>query len=144
MGLVSTIEHEEIVPGRDHFVRIRQLDCSCTVIKVINLHNQLEGTLQELRRRLRCCGKPFGQHTLMVWVSSWVTSMSVIWMRERVNSRHQTFIDGLTSRAAALLAAFLRSAEFVHPYITRKDERACLVPSTRYPHRPHFHQSPDG
>ena len=49
-GPNTTIEHEEIFPGRDHLIRIRQLDCCCTVI---NLHYQPEGTLQELHRRFR-------------------------------------------------------------------------------------------
>ena len=50
LGPDSTIEHVENFPGRDNLVRIRQLDCSCTTM---NAHYQPEGTLQELRRRLR-------------------------------------------------------------------------------------------
>ena len=38
------------LPGRDHLVRIRQLDCNCTVT---DLHHQSGGTLQELRQRRR-------------------------------------------------------------------------------------------
>ena len=39
LGFGTTVEHEEIFLGRDHLVRIRQLDWSCTVI---NLHDQPE------------------------------------------------------------------------------------------------------
>ena len=50
LGPGTSFKHEDIFPGRDHLVRIRQLDCNCTVT---NLHHQSGGTLQELRQRLR-------------------------------------------------------------------------------------------
>ena len=50
LGRGTSIEHEENFPGRDHVVRIRQLDCNCTIIE---LHYQPDGTLQELRQLLR-------------------------------------------------------------------------------------------
>ena len=49
-GPGTAFENEDICPGRDHLVRSRQLDCSCTVI---NLHNQPEDAFQELRQRFR-------------------------------------------------------------------------------------------
>ena len=45
LGPDSTIEHVEKIPGRDHLVRIRQLDCSCTIM---NVHSQPAATA--------CCG----------------------------------------------------------------------------------------
>ena len=54
LGPGTTVDQKEIFPARDYLVRIRQIDCSCTVI---NLHYQPEGTLQELRRRLRAAAK---------------------------------------------------------------------------------------
>ena len=50
LGPATAIVREEIFPGRDHLVRIRQIDCSSTTI---NDHFQPEGTLPEIRRRLR-------------------------------------------------------------------------------------------
>ena len=40
-----------------------------------------------------------------------------------LNSRSQTFSDGDTSRAAALLAAFRRTVEIAQPFFTREDVR---------------------
>ena len=48
-----------------------------------------------------CC-----QHTLTVWVSSLMISIICVPADGRFNSRNQTFSDGDTSCAAALLAAF--------------------------------------
>ena len=45
------------------------------------------------------------------------------WVSRLFNSRNQTFSDGDTSRAAALLAAVARSFEIAQPFFTRKDVR---------------------
>ena len=52
LGPSTSTEHEEIFLGR-HLVRIRHLDCSCTVVYLHYLHYQPNGSLQELRLRLR-------------------------------------------------------------------------------------------
>ena len=119
LGPGTTIEHEEIFPGGDHLVRFRQLDCSCTVI---NLHYQPEGTLQELRQRLRAAAAMWP--TYPDGVGFLVGDFNICDRDEgRLNSRNQAFIDGDTSRAAALLAASSRSVEIAQPYFTRKDDR---------------------
>ena len=41
---------KKFLPGRDHLVRLQQLDCKSTII---NLHDQPDDTLKELRKRLR-------------------------------------------------------------------------------------------
>ena len=55
LGPETTVEQKFDFPGRDHLVRVRHLDCSCTVN---TLHYQPKCTLQELRRRQLC-----GRHT---------------------------------------------------------------------------------
>ena len=113
LGTGTTIEHEDIFPGRDHLLRIRHLDCSCTVI---NLHYQPEGTLQELRRRLRAAAALWPTYTY--GIGFLVGDFNICDPAEgRFNSR------GQTGRGAALLAAFSCSVEIAQPFFTREDVR---------------------
>ena len=118
-GLVTMIEQEETFPGRDHLVRIWQVGDSCTVI---NLHYQPEGTLQELRRRLRAAAALWPTHP--DGAGNLVGDFNICDPAEgRLNSRNQTFSDGDASRAAALLAVFRRSVEIAESFAIRKDVR---------------------
>ena len=98
-------------------MRIRHLDCGCTVI---NLHNQPEGTLQELRRRLRAAAALWPAYPDCVGFL--VGYFNICDPAEgRLKSRDQTFSDGDASRAAApprhLSPALLR---FAQPFFTRR------------------------
>ena len=121
----TTVEHEEIYPGRDHLVRTRQMDCSCTVI---NLHYQPEGTLQEEpRRRLRAAAALWPTYPDGVGFS---LATSIFATQPRVGSIPATR-DGDTSRTAALLAAFPRSVvENAQLFFPRKT-MGVTAPSTR-------------
>ena len=102
-GSGTTVEHEDTFPGRDHLVRIRQLDCSCTVI---TFHYQPEGTLQELRRRLRAAAALWPTYT--DGMGFLVGDFNICDPAEgRLNSLSQTFSYGDVSRAAALLRRLL-------------------------------------
>ena len=117
--------HEEIFLGRDHFVRIGHLDCSCTVI---NLHYQPESPQQELRRRLRAAAAPWP--TYRDGIGFLVGDFNFRDPAEgRFNSRNQTFSDGDASRAAALFAAPLKSLS--HFSIVRTCD--VTAPSTHFP-----------
>ena len=101
------------------WIRIRQRDRSCTII---NLHYQPEGSLQELRRRLRAaaavwCNYPEGKGFLVGHFNIFDPAEG------RPNARTQTFSDGDLSRAAALLTALPRAVEIDGPYCSRKDSR---------------------
>ena len=119
LGPNAIFEHEEIFPGRDHLVRIRQRDRSWTII---DLHYQPEDSLQELRRRLRAAAAvwfnyPEGKGFL-------VGHFHIFYPAEgSPNARTQTFSDGDVSRAAALLTAFPRAVEINRPYCSRTDSR---------------------
>ena len=97
-GPGDTVEREEKFPGRDHFVRIRHLVCSCAVI---HLHYKPEGTLQELWRRHRATSALWPTYTNNIGflVGDFNICDPAV---GRLNSRSHTFSDGDTSRATAL------------------------------------------
>ena len=119
LGHATSVEHEENFPGRDHLVRLQQLDCNCTVM---NLHDQPDHTLQDLRKRLRAAAARWP--TYPDGTGFFVGDINICDPDEgRLNSRNLTFSDGDASRPAVLLAAFTRSMEIAQPIFTRKDER---------------------
>ena len=106
LGPNSIFEHEENFPGRDHL-----RDRSCTII---NLHYQPEGSLHELRRRLRAAAAvwsnyPEGKGFLVGHCNIFDPAEG------RPNARTQTFSDGDVGRVAALLTAFSRAVEIDRP-----------------------------
>ena len=101
-------------------MRIRQLDCSCTVI---TFHYQSEGTLHELRRRLRAAAALWPTYPIM-WVSSLVTSTFVT--QPRVGSNLVTRPSAMVMLAALPPSSplFSRSVEIAQPFfITLTDVR---------------------
>ena len=126
-GHGTSIQHEEIFLERDHLVRVRQMDCSCTVI---NLHYQPEGTFQELRQRLRAALARWP--TLMVWVSSFVTSIFVILLKDR------SILTARPSVMATPIALPLSSPPSpapwkLHDLTSHGRTKGVMAPSTHYP-----------
>ena len=96
--LIRFLNMRKFSPGRDHLERIRQRDRSCTII---NLHYQPEGSLQELRRRLRAAAAVWSDFPERKGFL--VGHFNIFDPAEgRPNARTQTFSDGDVSRAAAL------------------------------------------
>ena len=102
--------------GRDHLVRIRQTDCSCTVI---NLLYQREGTLHELRQGLRAAAARW-RRILMVWVSLLV----IFVIQPRVAST-------LVPRRSAMVTLIARPP--FSPLFSVLLRLLLMVPSTPYP-----------
>ena len=122
LGPGTSFKHENIFPGRDHLVRIRQLDWNCTVI---NLHHQSGGTLQELRQRLRAAAArwPTYPDGIGFFVrSGWGT----------FNPCSQSSAMVTKGTLLTLLAAFSRSVEIAQSH-SRGRTKGAMVPFTRFP-----------
>ena len=92
---------------------------SCTII---NLHYQPEGSLQELRRRLRAAADVWSNFTEGKGLL--VCHFNIFDPAEgRPNNLTQTFSDGDLGRAAALLTALSRAVEIDRPHCSRKDSK---------------------
>ena len=87
LGPGTSIEHEEIIAGGDHIVRIREFDCNCTVI---NLHCQPDEPSRELRLRLRAAAARWP--TFLDGIGFFVSDFNICDPDEgKLNPRSQTF-----------------------------------------------------